>query len=173
MLPDVSTLSGNVSINEILYQVPYGGGGSFDGLHDTDEITLMAWGDPRLVEGEIIRIVFDGAPHILGFNLYNEGTTQAEIDAYTALQAQYVIDLAAYNALIALPALYIDEDLPFDKVHMPALEEWAMYYCLMRDGEETGNSGRAMQHHNNFYQLMNKRDDSDVSIKTGEGESEV
>ncbi len=173
LLPDVSGMSGTVSINEIIKSGSYSSGGTFDTLDDTDESTPLVWGDARLVTGAVLRILFDTTPHLVGVNLYNEGVTQTQIDTYDAALIQYNIDLPAHNALIALPELYIDEDIPFDKVHLPALEEWALYYCLMRDGEETANSGRAMQHHQNFYQLLNKRDDTDVSIKTGEGESEV
>lgn len=158
------TPTGNVLINSQWQASDYtNGGGFYHFLYEPEEppnlspANKIPWSDPRLAEGTVVRLKRNPAGtdgfQLIDTNVYNPGTSQTDIDAYIASTFQV--------------------DLPFDTAHIPALEEYALYYCLMRDDEQTGNSNRAMQHWQNFFQLLNKREASEVSVKTGEGESEV
>ena len=64
---------------------------------------LLQVGDPRLEAGQSIRVVADngryalGGFDVIGFNEYKPGVTQADVDAYLAAQAQYLLDVQAFN----------------------------------------------------------------------------
>ena len=109
--------------------------------------------------------------------------TQDQVDAYLlalanfngdlqAQQAEYDDLVADRNTAIALLAAYNArgdvltraDDLPLDDMHVPALEEFALYYAYAIDDDVTANSGRAQRHWLAFFQLINKAEDATLMI---------
>ncbi len=97
--------------------------------------------------------------------------TQEEVDEFNAALAQFNMERDAF--LDATEGLFFTTDeLPFNKVHHLPLQEFAIYYCYIRDDEQTPNSNRGMQHWQNFFQLLNKREDTEIFIKAAEEDAE-
>jgi len=97
--------------------------------------------------------------------------TQQDIDDFSALQMERELALAAFEQFSIVYSTLNDE-VPFDHAHTQAIIEYAIYYAHARDDEQTANSGRAMQHFQNFFQLLNKREDAELLVKSAEGDSE-
>ena len=109
------------------------------------------------------------------FNTYVE-----QIEAYRLYlnYQSYLSALDEYNAQVAARDTAIVElnefnndgqirlvsELPFDVSHVPALQEYAMYYAYSIDDDVTANSGRAQRHWLAFFQIINKSEDSALSI---------
>lgn len=106
------------------------------------------------------------------------GNTQSEIDQYEIDLANYNSELEIRNEIIEINSLIssgnltLALDFPFDKAHELAVQEFALYYSLVRDDEQTSNTGRAQRHWNNFFQLLNKREATELLVKAAEEESE-
>ena len=100
-----------------------------------------------------------------------DGPTQAQIDQYNSDLAEFNAAVAERdNALADLLAfnnrdvITIDDQLPVDDMHVPALQEFAMYYAYSVDDDMTANSGRAQRHWLAFFQMLNKAEDSSLMI---------
>lgn len=99
---------------------------------------------------------------------FRDVPTQAEIDAQQALIDQYQIDLAAY--LATSPDL--SAEMPVDRRYYNALWEWCMYYCYGIDDEGSPNTARSNRHYLAFFQLLNKEDDTKVTVDVARAEDE-
>ena len=108
---------------------------------------------------------------------------QAEYDAmvaeYDAMVAEYDALVAERDAAIAIldafnarDVLRRSDELPLDDMHIPSLEEFALYYCYAVDDDVTANSGRAQRHWLAFFQLINKAEDATLMIKQAQDKTE-
>ena len=169
-------------------------------LKDLTNVSING-GDPRLVVGNYLLMSWnenttsDGIDSdtfvIRDFDYeYDSGTTQDQIDAYQlalsnfngdlqAQQAEYDDLVADRNTAIELLAefnardvLTRDDELPLDDMHIPALEEFALYYSYAIDDDVTANSGRAQRHWLAFFQLINKAEDSTLMITQAQDKTE-
>ena len=179
----------NVNIQTLLKTIedgPVPGGSNQDALVDGTGVNMVS-DDPRLIAGSVVRLHFFGTSSVtyLGTDLYDPGVTQADIDMYLADLAEFNFDTLVYQCYLDIQQelmefeaqstsgeFTVDDELPFDKAHHLPLQEFSLYYALIRDDEQTGNAGRAQQHWQNFYQLLNKREDAELLVKAAEGDSE-
>lgn len=95
----------------------------------------------------------------------DDGAYQADLAAYNALLAEYNAAQAALEAYIEDESeVRVDDELPVKRAHIPALQEFAMYYAYSVDDDLTPNSGRAQRHWLAFFQILNKREDATLMI---------
>ena len=132
---------------------------------------------------------------VIGVNIRDDGAAQDDVDNYNAalvVYNEYLANLAAYNAYVyqvelaayndavaALDAynavtdrITVNDELPLDDIHVPALQEFAMYYAYSIDDDMTANSGRAQRHWLAFFQIVNKAEDATLMINQSRGITE-
>ena len=107
---------------------------------------------------------YDFVPPALDSYIDANAVSQAQIDAYNTAFAAYIAEVDG--------GIFLGNDVPFDVTHHLALQEFVLYYCLVRDCDNTANTGRSMLHWNNFFHLLGKRAASDLTVKTAEEDSE-
>lgn len=166
VLPDVSALSGQVEVDEAMRSKT--GAGVPDTKVLMESGVPVDWSDPRMVSGAVLSIYYGSTAELLGINLYDGGTTLADIENYQqalAVRQEYedaIAALAAFNADTTV--IRADDELPVKRAHIPALQEFAMYYAYSVDDDLTPNSGRAQRHWLAFFQMLNKREDANLMI---------
>lgn len=59
----------------------------------------------------------------------------------------------------------LDNPIPLNSTHHPAIMEWMLYYCYAVDDELTANSARPDVHFRNFFNLMNTKIQNTLRIQ--------
>ena len=96
---------------------------------------------------------------------------QVEFDAFLVLQQEF--ENTPIGELIRIVAAIVpvvteadlDEPIPLNSTHHPAIMEWMLYYCYAVDDELTANSGRPDYHFRNFFNLMNTKIQNTLRIQ--------
>lgn len=117
-----------------------------------------------------------------------ERPTEPDAGATQEVQDQYALDVAAYNQYVVAFNAYLAEDpgnvlrieasripvvleddldefLPVSLQHVPAIQEWMLYYCYAVDDEMTPNNNRGDMHFKNFFNLVGVKLQNSMRIR--------
>ena len=143
--------------------------------------------DARLSTGSFVRVDFSSTSFAtyVGTDLYDPGVTQEDLDLHAEALIAHEFDVLLYQTFLRVQQtladaaaqssaglLTLDDPFPFDKAYTNPISEYALYYAYAVDDDVTANSARAQRHWLAFFQLLNKREDSDLKIMKYQDETE-